>query len=330
MVQTNPTDLYLKMKTLIFRILLGSLLLQSTTPLHAQPRAWSNREGKIIQAELISYDPVTKSVTLKLSNNKQPTLALATLSDADQTWLIERQHEADERAASLRANAGKIVSYQSEGAETVSYHVYYPTTFRAESPPAMIIMFSPGGNGKDILGSVKDACEALGWVGVGCDSFKNGSDEAMLDKKWHEVMPHIEKSVPHHPELLYLGGMSGGALRAYDYSESTARPWKGVLAFGGWLGGKQSLNCAPKMTVAIINGDSDKNANSAMVSDLQVFKKERCLVKTFTFPGGHVVAPPAVVLEAMQWLKASTVEGNRMAAGKRSPTLLDPDLIKVK
>ncbi len=318
------------MRTLISRLVLGSFLLLSPALLHAEPRAWANREGKVIQAEFVSYDPVTKKVTLKLSSGKLPVLALDTLSDADQAWLAERQRASEERSASLRAISGKTVSYQSEGAEAVSYHVYYPTSFSAEAPPAMIIMFSPGGGGKGILGSVKAACEALGWVGAGCDFFKNNTDEAELDRKWQEVLPHIEKTVLHDGELLYLGGMSGGALRAYDYSESTARPWKGVLAFGGWLGGKQTLNCAPKMAVAIVNGDGDKNANSSMVSDLPVLEKERCLVKSFTFPGGHVIAPPAVVLEAMQWLKASTVAGNRLSAGKRSPTLLDPDLKKVK
>ncbi len=315
------------MKTSILAVILGSLFL---SPVQAESRAWSNREGKVIQAELVSYDPETKKVILKLSNGSQPTLASETLSDADQAWLDERQRNLDERAATFRASAGKTISYQSEGSHAVSYQVYYPTSFSSESPPAMIIMFSSGGNGKHILGSVKEACEALGWIGVGCDVFKNNTDEALLDEKWREVFPHIEKTVPHDRDLLYLGGMSGGALRAYDYSESTARPWKGVLAFGGWLGGKETLNCAPKMAVAIVNGDNDKNANLVMVSDVDVLEKERCKVKSFSFPGGHTIAPPVTVLEAMQWLKASTVPGNRMSAGKRSHTPDDPDLSKVK
>lgn len=318
------------MKSLTSHLTLASLFVFSASPLHAESRAWSNREGKTIQAELVTYDSETKKVTLKLSNGTNATLALDALSDADQSWLTERQSKLVESATAIRGNAGKTVSYQSDGPEAVPYHVYYPTSYNSDSPPAMIIMFSAGGSGKGILGSVKDACEALGWVGVGCDVFKNNSDEAVLDKKWQEVLPHIEKTVPHDGDLLYLGGMSGGALRAYDYSESCARPWKGVLAFGGWLGGKESLNCAPKMAVAIVNGDADKNANSCVQRDTRVLERERCEVKAFNFKGGHVIAPPAVVLEAMQWLKTSTLAGNRMSAGKRSPTPLDPDLNKVR
>lgn len=320
----------MKIKFALPSFLLGILLLFTSIHAQAEPRDWSNREGKVIQADLVSHDPVTNEVTLKLANGNEATVATDTLSDADQEWLAKRQQEIEERAEASRANAGKTVSYKSDGSEAVSYHVYYPTSFDAENPPAMIIMFSPSGNGKSILKSVQGACEALGWIGVGCDSFKNNSDEAMLDLKWREVFPHMQATVPHDGELLYLGGMSGGALRAYDYSESTAAQWKGVLAFGGWLGGKETLNCAKKMAVAIVNGDKDNGANSNVPGDIEVLEKARCEVKEFTFPGGHRIAPAPVVLEAMQWLKDTTVPGDRMSDGKRSPTLRDPDLIKVK
>ena len=297
---------------------------------HSETRNWSARGGRPVPGELLAYDPLTKKATLKLSTGAQTVVAFDALSDADQAYLAERQRKLDESISAAKANAGKIADYQSDGPEAVSYHVYYPTNYNPSAPPAMLIMFSPGGSGKGILGSVKDACETLGWVGVGCDAFKNNADESMLDRKWRELLPHIEKTVPHNADLLYLGGMSGGGLRAYDYSESTARPWKGVLAFGGWLAGKTTLHCAPKMAVAIVNGASDKGANGNAVLDEKVLRAAHCTVKMFSFPGGHEVAPPPVVLQAMQWLKETTVPGNRMSAGKRSPTPRDPDLSKVK
>ena len=297
---------------------------------YSEVRPWAARGGRPVQAELVTYDPGTKKVTLKLATGSQTVVAFDTLTDADQAYLTERQRKIDEGIAAAKANAGKTVDYQSDGPEAVYYHVYFPTNYNPASPPAMLIMFSPGGAGKGILGSVKDACETLGWIGVGCDAFRNNADESGLDKKWREVLPNIEKTVPHNADLLYLGGMSGGALRAYDYSESTARPWKGVLAFGGWLAGKTTLHSAPKMAVAIVNGASDKAANANAVLDEKVLRTAQCTVKTFSFPGGHQVAPPPVVLEAMQWLKTATVPGKRLSAGKRSPTPRDPDFSKVK
>ena len=312
------------------RLILPIALLALVATGRAESSAWSNRAGKTIQAELTAYDPVSGKVTLKLANGTTAVVAATTLSDADQAFLTEPQRKLDERLAELKTNSGKVVACQSDGPEQVTYHVYYPTTFDPAKPPAMIILFSPGGSGTGILNPVKDACEKLGWVGVGCDAFRNNTDESALDKKWSEVLPHIEKTVLHNPDLLYLGGMSGGALRAYDYSESTARPWKGVLAFGGWLGGKESLHCAPKMAVAVVNGSDDKSANSNAPRDEKVLKDARCVVRTFSFPGGHQIAPPAVVLQAMQWLQETTTPGNRMSKGKRSRTPLDPDLDKVR
>jgi hypothetical protein len=307
------------------------LLTVSSMPLAiaGESRQWTNSTGRTIEAEFIGFDAAANKVTIKLANGKEVMIGVDTLSEADRTWLSERQRKLDEAAAAVKANAGKIVQYQSEGGQSVSYHVYWPAGFDPSKPPAMIILFSPGGSGKGILGSVKDACEKLGWIGVGCDTFRNNSDEAILDAKWRNLLPHIEKTVPHNPDLLYLGGSSGGALRAYDYSESTARPWKGILAFGGWLGGKPTLKCASKMAVAIVNGDADKNANANIPQDEKVFRSARCNVKTFSFPGGHTIAPPEVIAEALEWLNASTVPGNRLSAGKRSPTPRDPDLSKV-
>jgi hypothetical protein len=46
-------------------------------------------------------------------------------------------------------------------------------------------------------------------------------------------------------------------------------------------------------------------------------------LKSFTFPGGHEVAPPPVILDAMRWLKATTVFGKRLSSGKRHIAELD-------
>jgi hypothetical protein len=65
------------MKSLTSHITLASLFFLSTSPLHAESRVWSNREGKTIQAEFVTYDSETKKVTLKRSNGTKATLALS-------------------------------------------------------------------------------------------------------------------------------------------------------------------------------------------------------------------------------------------------------------
>lgn len=302
----------------ISRGLLGGVaivLAWSCLPLMAEPRTWTSNDGRKIQAELVAYDAAGKTVKIKLTTGTEATLPLDRLSAEDQAWINAEQ----EKLAEAKARAGKTLSYTTDGADKRTYHVYYPTAYDPAKPPALLVVFSPGGDGKGMLKQVTSSCEKMGWLGVGCDTLRNHMSNAEGDAIWNELLPHIEKTVPHNRDLLYLGGMSGGALRAYDYSEVTVRPWKGILAFGGWLNYKQELDCPRKMAVAIVNGDQDKGANGWVEADSAVLKKAGCKIETFSFPGGHVVAPPDVILKAMEWLQAETVPGERLPKGKRNP-----------
>jgi hypothetical protein len=300
-------------------------LLGAPGTLFGAEKTWTDLDGRVIQGDFVSVDPAAGKVKLKLKNGTTPSVDLAKLCEADRTWIAEYQRKEKEALAVQLKNRGKVVSMKSEGPEAVGYHVYYPTSFDPAKPPAMIILFSPGGDGNGMLGAVQAACEDLGWIGVGCDEFRNGVSDTVLDPKWQEVLPAIEKAVPHNEDLLYLGGMSGGAERCYDYSEVTVRPWKGILAFGGWMGGKKALGCPPHMAIARVNGDKDQNARVWEEAETPLLKRARATLKSFTFPGGHEVAPPPVILDAMRWLKATTVPGKRLSSGKRHTAELDRD-----
>ena len=85
-------------------------------------------------------------------------------------------------------------------------------------------------------------------------------DEELGVAMFTELLPEIEKTVTHDPEFLYMGGFSGGAYRSYEYSAKFDRPWKGIVACGGWIGGGERLDMkfAKGMAVAMINGKGDK------------------------------------------------------------------------
>ena len=73
----------------------------------------------------------------------------------------------------------------------------------------------------------------------------------------------------------------------------------------GWIGGGERLDMkfAKGMAVAMVNGKGDKAANSWVDRDTDALKGRRYKVRLFECEGGHVVAPPEVLLEAMQWIK---------------------------
>lgn len=297
------------MMKFVFLVFLSLLALASFT--HAEVREWTNSKGQKISAELVSYDKENATIVIrKKGGDRTFTLPLDTLSEVDHEWLEqwhgeqEKKKEAEAAAlAEMNQKGGKTFPLKSDGDLPTAYYVYYPKNFDASKKYPTLIMFAANGKGERMLKSIRQGCDALGWIAVGCDTFKNGGNEEEFFKRFTDLLPHIESNVPHDPDALYMGGLSGGALRAYDFSAKFDRPWKGILAYGGWLGPQGiETETAKKMRVAIVNGDRDKNANHFVERDTELLEKNRCTVKYITFPGGHVIAPPDVAEQALRWI----------------------------
>jgi len=270
---------------------------------HGGERTWTSDDGKQIVGELLREEG--DSVVLKVKD-REFTVPLSRLSEEDRGWIDARRKEAEERNKEFAALGGTMKTFPKNDSQKVTFHVYYPTSFSADTPLPMLILFSPGGQGRGILQNFRDACEKVGWIGVGCDTFRNGVPASELDPLFTELLPIIEKSVPHDPQRLFTGGMSGGASRAVQYTAKFDRPWKGVISCGGWLGKEFDLEYPRGMAVAWVNGDKDEGANSWVAKDSEVLKKRRCKTKLFAFPGGHVIGPPEVLIDAMRWVQENS------------------------
>ena len=271
-------------------------------------RTWTSKDGRTLEAELIDYDAVAGTLRIERADGQEFTLKMEQLS-ADDAAYIESLQEQKKAAlaaatAAAREKAGQTATHTSTGNHKVPFHVYYPESYDGSRKLPMLILFSPGGRGKGIMNKFVAAADAIGWILVGCDRFKNGMEAELGDAMFTELLPDIEQTVTHDPERLYMGGMSGGALRAYNYSAKFDRPWKGIVACGGWLGGADAADkkYAKNMAVAIVNGDNDNNANSWIEKDTAVLEGRRCKVRVFEFPGGHVVGPPETLQDAMKWI----------------------------
>jgi len=278
----------------------GVAICLGLTAAFAEERVWTSDDGRQITAGFIRDNG--ESVTLMLRGN-EVTIPLERLSEADNEWITARREEIRKKNEELAALRGTMKSFPKSDSHQIPFHVYYPTTYSVENPPPMLILFCAGGNGRGMVNNFKDACEAVGWVAVGCDVLRNNLPDEEGNPLFEEVLPVIEKSVVHDPGRLYMGGMSGGAMRAFGYSAGFDRPWKGIISCGGWLGRRHDLDYPRGMTVAWINGDQDNNANAWIEQDSAVLKRRRAKTKTFHFPGGHVLAPPDVLTEALRWVE---------------------------
>lgn len=208
----------------------------------------------------------------------------------------------------IELTAGQVLHRTTSGRMQTKYHIAVPDKFDSQKPPPLLVVFSPGGDGNGMMSQVRASANKVGWMVLGCDTLKNGmkaEDELPIEE---ELMRDIRELVPHDPARLYYGGFSGGAQRAYQMTHLFTDPCAGILAFGGWLGGgeEQKKSFQRGMAVAMVNGDGDKGASSWEESDKTILKRRGCKVTVFHFPGGHEVAPPAIIDTAIAWLDQET------------------------
>lgn len=216
---------------------------------------------------------------------------------------------------------GQTAKRTAQGETGVTYYVHTPENFRDGDLRPVLIAFSPGGFGMGMLNKIREGAEKAGWIVIGCDSLRNNFKNRELALKMEdEILDDIFAFLPHDPERIYMGGFSGGAWRAYDISARREEQFAGILAYGGWLGGKDSQDkpYCENMSVAMINGVNDRGANAWVAMDSESLRKRSCSVKHYACKGGHKVAPPDVTELAIDWLES---DWKRKQAGIESETI---------
>lgn len=272
-----------------------------------QMRAWTLASGKKQQAEILSYDEPKKFVTLRLPDQTEVQISEQDLSTIDRAWVLQWVEQDEEARAMLAKVGGTVTEHAGTGKFTTAYAVYHPPAAKAEAKPPMLILFHPGGNGRRNIYKYIEAAAATGFTLVSLDYFRNTANDPTKEAEMLEcftaLLPQIEATVPHDEKRMFMGGMSGGAWRAYHYSAQVPRPWAGILAGGGWLGGKIYYHLPyPRMRVAMVNGDKDIGANHCIDPDSARLQQAGCVISVHAFEGGHQLAPPSVQEKALRWL----------------------------
>lgn len=271
-----------------------------------QMRLWTFVSGTTKTAEIVSFDEAKKVLTLRLENQEILKIDEADLSALDRAWILQWMEQDEEARALVDKLGGSFSSLQTTGNYPSNYYVYHAPLPPGAPAPPMLILFHPNGDGVRGIFRYVEAAAATGFTLVSMDHFRNANDSATedgFDLRFAEALPQIEENVPHDPQRIFLGGMSGSAMRAYTYSVKFERPWAGVLANGGWLGpDKETKKPFPAMRVAMVNGDKDRGANGYIDRDTKILQGRGCTVSIHAFEGGHQMPPPSVAIKAMKWL----------------------------
>ena len=270
-------------------------------------------DSKSIEAEFVEFDTVAGEVVLKRSGGQVIRLKPEILSEADQQWLEEKKKEAVTRAS--KVEKAERQEFEVEGVRhgkvTVRYPAGLPEEARQDAPICFI--FSPGGNPTSIQKKMESGADLMGWITVGVYAYSNDrsqKDMKLLEKETGIVIKNVQKKVPHDKDKLILSGMSGGGWWCYRTSALVHQKTAAIIAFGGWMSKDYQLDYPRRMTVAIVNGDQDKNANLYIEPDSEFLrKKKKAITKSFNFPGGHAVAPPEVCSDVIKWVHESAQFG---------------------
>jgi hypothetical protein len=269
-------------------------------------RQWTFADGSQMGAELLAFDEVSGEFSLRKEDKTILKFHRDQLSVTDKAWLLEWLEFKEEKEALVEKLGGKLVRHVASGKFTTEYSVYHPSGDTPGEKLPMMILFHPGGNGhREILRYVESG-EAVKMTIVSCETFQNTQDdpkwEAELLERFEELLPHIEKTIPHDPARVFMGGISGGGWRAYHYSAQIKRPWAGIFANCSWVGDKKYWDLPyPKMRVAMVDGDKDYGRYT-LEKDMEVIGKSGSVISVQVFEGGHQVAPPSVMTKAFRWL----------------------------
>lgn len=290
--------------------------LMSLAQANDQMREWTLASGKTQQAEILAYDESTQVVTLRRPDQSEVKVREPDLSSIDRAWVLQWTEQAEEARATLGKIGGTVTELTGTGKFTTAYSVYHPPAAVAGAPLPMLILFHPGGNGRREIYKYIEAAAAVGIIVVSLDYFRNtNGDKAKEDEMsecFRDLLPQIEAAVSHDAKRMFMGGVSGGACRAYHYAALVARPWAGIFADGGWLGGRDNYQLPyPPMRVAMVNGDKDSAANQYVEPDSACLQQAGCIVSVHAFEGGHQLAPPSVQEKALRWLLESPAEAQQ-------------------
>lgn len=297
------------MEKLVFKFsVLTTALLTISAFCNTDVRDWEYESGERFRAELVNVDEELEWATFRTDGKQDEyRVAVEKLCAIDIAWLKEWTFVSEKLEKEISKFGGEVIHYRSEGVYPTDFFVYKPNSEEEPSRRPALILFHPSGKAQRYLLRNIESASELGLVLVACAEFRNTGDEASKEAemlaRFKELLPAIEETVPHDPKKLMMGGASGGAWRAYHFAAEIDRPWHGILANGGWLGGRKYYDLQyPAMKVAMINGNQDHAANSWIKKDSKVLESRGCEIGIFAFEGGHQVPPAANLTDALSWL----------------------------
>ena len=213
--------------------------------------------------------------------------------------------DADDTAAEEPNLAGQTITRTTGGGRDIDFQTYYPARYTANSKSPLLILLGPDGNGEGIPSEFRDLGDARDWIVIRSDGLENVLEEKLAADLFAQLLASIDAEVEHDDSQLYIGGLAGGAARAYQYSAEFDRSWKGIIACDGFINEHKpqaKLTHPRDMVVALVSSSNDKQTDVSMGRDQKLIESSGTKVKRFKFDGPRPIPPSEILAEAAEWI----------------------------
>jgi poly(3-hydroxybutyrate) depolymerase len=190
-----------------------------------------------------------------------------------------------------------------------SYALYLPSTYDAARKWPILYAFDPGARGKIPVTQFKDAAEKYGWIVIGSNNSRNGSGQSSVDA-WNAINNDVAERFSVDERRAYATGFSGGARMALFFAARCNECLAGVIA--GGAGFPSSITPDASMHFSIFAAAGTDDFNFSEVSSLdEPLAKAGVAHRIQTFAGRHEWLPPAVAMEAVEWMEIQAMKSGR-------------------
>jgi predicted esterase len=179
-----------------------------------------------------------------------------------------------------------------------TYALYIPTAFDPAKKWPVLLCFDPGARGKVPVERFQAAAEKFGWLVAGSNNSRNGPWDANA-AAINAMLTDLNKHLPLESKRIYAAGLSGGARVACQIALGGLA--QGVIACSAGFPGSEVPSRVPFAFFGTA-GVTDFNYRELrrVARDLD---DNRAVHRVVIFDGGHEWLPPALALEALEWLE---------------------------
>ncbi|HEY4151430.1 MAG TPA: hypothetical protein VGM41_20970 [Chitinophagaceae bacterium] len=170
-----------------------------------------------------------------------------------------------------------------------SYALYIPSKGDKEALP-IVYFFDPHGDGSLPLNKYKSLADAYGYILVGSNNSKNGTDWQTTDNAWLHLWNDTQQRLKINGQRVYTAGFSGGA-KVAGYVALRFPVVKGVIANGAGLPDETPAGNF-SFSFTAVAGEGDLNLTDLEAIDYEL-DKSTTRHRIIFFNGKHEWAPEA-------------------------------------